>query len=103
MSECCQVRCLSHAANHVSHNQAQSVTGPRNVLGGELVSILVYLQKSFVNYQVSGGEVKGAILAELSSPVLTPWAVGWVQVERLGKFSSYMEIRVTVHICGPGA
>lgn len=58
--------------------------------------MLVHLQESFVYDQVSGGEVKGAILTELSIPVLTPWAVGWVQVERLGQLPSYKEIRLTV-------
>lgn len=44
----------------------------------------VHLHKSFVDYQVFGSEVKWAILTELSTPVLTPWAVGWVQIKWLG-------------------
>lgn len=68
---------------------------PRNVCGAK-VDTLVHLQKSFAYYQVSVGEVKWAILTELSAPILTPWAVGWVQVERLGKLSSYKATRLTV-------
>lgn len=47
-----------------------------------------YLQKSF-HYQVSRGEVKGAVLTQLSVPVLTPWPVGRVQVVWLGEFTSW--------------
>lgn len=47
-----------------------------------------YLQKSLVHDQIFGGEVKRAILTQFSIPVLTPWPVAWVQIERLGKLTS---------------
>lgn len=43
-----------------------------------------YLQESLVQYEVFSGEVEGAVLTQLSVPVLTPRPVGWVQIERLG-------------------
>lgn len=54
----------------------------------QLIAFPNYLQKSLVHYQVSGGEVKGAVLAQLSIPVLTPRPVGWVQIERLRNLTS---------------
>lgn len=54
----------------------------------QLIVFPNYLQKSLVHYQVSSGEVKGAVLTQLSIPVLTPRPVGWVQIERLRKLTS---------------
>lgn len=39
-----------------------------------------YLQKSLIHYEVSSGEVKRAVLTQLSIPVLTPWPVDRVQI-----------------------
>lgn len=65
MNGCCQVRCLSHAVNHTSHVTYRNDSWDLEMCFGggqnyvELkVNILVHLQKSFVYYQVSGGEVK---------------------------------------------
>lgn len=46
----------------------------------QLIVLPNYLQKSLVQYEVSSGEVKRAVLTQLSIPVLTPWSVGWVQI-----------------------
>lgn len=43
------------------------------------------LQESLVDHELSGGEVKGAVLAQLSVPVLTPRPAGWIQIQRRGR------------------
>lgn len=39
-----------------------------------------YLQTARIHNEIPGGEVEGAILTQLSIPVLTPRPVGWVQI-----------------------